>query len=140
MTQKQLREEVVGVLVNYLNDEKDKRGNRLFDGDVWEASDITDDVEFKHLGLDSLDMVELLMVFEDNLLEGDLYLDEKIFRTVPTFGSAFKEIEKYVKRIESEKDKKEKGQPKKKKPSSNKKQTSKPRRPRKKTGPTGENK
>ena len=144
MTQKKLRQEVVAVLVKYLNEEKGKPDNFKRFGskdDEWIPSDITDEVEFKQLGLDSLDMVELLMVFEDGLMDGDLYLDEKIFRTIPTFGSALKEIEKYVKRVESEKKEKAKRAKKlpKKKGNESKKQTGKQVRPRKKTGTSGTN-
>jgi acyl carrier protein len=142
MTQKKLRQEVVAVLVKYLNEEKGKPENFQRFGskdDEWIPSDITDEVEFKQLGLDSLDMVELLMVFEDGLMDGDLYLDEKIFRTIPTFGNALKEIGKYVKRVESEKKEKATRAKKSPKKKSNKgeKQAGKKVRPRKKTGTSG---
>jgi acyl carrier protein len=91
------------VLVVYLNQNKCKKGK---DGKPnqdlnWTAKDITNKTNYKtDLGLDSLDLVELLMAYEDGLMGGDLYLDEKAFGKIATFGESVKEIEKYVKKVE----------------------------------------
>jgi len=91
------------VLVVYLNENKCKRGK---DGEPdpdlnWTVEDVTNETNYKtDLGLDSLDMVELLMTYEDGLMGGDLYLDEKAFGEIATFGESVKEIEKYVKKVE----------------------------------------
>ena len=83
------------VLVKYLNENKNKE-----DGTDWTDKDVSLKTKFKEdLGLDSLDMVELLMTLEDELLGGDFYMDEKLFKEVKTVGQASKEIKNYVTKI-----------------------------------------
>jgi acyl carrier protein len=86
------------VLVKYLNETQCKK-----DGTDWTDKDVNLKTRFKEdLNLDSLDMVELLMTLEDDLLGGDFYMDEKLFKEVKTVGQASKEIKKYVTRISKE--------------------------------------
>jgi acyl carrier protein len=83
MTKTKIRKDAKAMLIKELN----LRHSRKKSGKSFTAKDIKVNTRFKEdLGLDSLDMVELLMVFEEELFGGELYLDESLFTKMPTFG------------------------------------------------------
>jgi acyl carrier protein len=89
MKKAEIRKQAKELLIKELNE----RHSRKKSGTVFKLRDIKASTRFKEdLGLDSLDMVEMLMVFEENLFGGSLYLDESMFTKMPTFG----EVEKVL--------------------------------------------
>lgn len=83
MTKAEIRKRAKEMLIKELN----LRHARKKSGKTFTSRDIKVNTRFKEdLDLDSLDMVELLMVFEEELFGGDLYLDESMFTKMPTFG------------------------------------------------------
>lgn len=94
MTKAEVRKQAKGLLVKELNE----RHARMKSGRVFTDKDIKAKTRFKEdLGLDSLDMVELLMVFEEELFGGSLYLDESMFTKMPTFGQVEKVLWEFYK-------------------------------------------
>ena len=87
MTKPQIKKQAKELLVKELNE----KHARMNSGRVFTTKDIKAKTRFKEdLGLDSLDMVELLMTFEEELFGGSLYLDESMFAKMPTFGQVEK--------------------------------------------------